>query len=153
MNFTQSRIEKSPLFHILAELSCLQRHTADSTYDLESFGSLFGQCQHPPDSLEVFCSSVSLSHPEKQTDSSNGVSWVHCNSLQSLLPRSLGGDGAAWVVSVVLSVYVLPLTRIVLFCFVLMRHKRISFLDINCNSIIPCLWMQTIKKKMLCSQY
>lgn len=74
---------------------------------------------HPPDSLEVFCNSVSLSSPEKQRDNSNGVSWVHCNSLQSLLPRSLGGDGAVWVVSVVLSLYVLPLTRIVLFCFVL----------------------------------
>lgn len=107
----------------------------------------FQSMSHPPDSLEVFCNSVSLSYAEKQKDNSNGVSRVHCNSLQSLLPRSLGGDGAVWVVSVVLSVYVLPLTRIVLFCFVLIRHKRISFLDINCNSIIPCLWMQTIKKK------
>lgn len=82
-------------------------------------------------------------------DNSSGVLWVHCNSMQSLLPRSLGGDGAVWVVSVVLSVYVLPLTRIVLFCFVLIRHKRISFLDINCNSIIPCLWIQTIKKNVV----
>lgn len=32
-----------------------------------------------------------------------------------------------------------------MFCFVLIRHRN-SFLDINCNSIIPCLWIQTIKK-------
>jgi hypothetical protein len=50
-------------------------------------------------------------------DNSNGVLWVHCNSKRSLLPRSLGGDGAVWVVSVVLFVSVLPLTGIVLFCF------------------------------------
>lgn len=37
-----------------------------------------------------------------------------------------------------------------LFRFVLIRHKRNSFLDINCNSIIPCLWIQTIKKKKCC---
>lgn len=113
----------------------------------------FWSMPYPPDSLEVFCNSVSLSYPAKQLDSSKGVSWVHCNSMQQPLPpRRLGGAGAVWVVSVLLSVYVLPLTRTVLFCFVLIRHKRISFLDINCNSIIPCLWIQTIKKKMLCSQ-
>lgn len=50
-------------------------------------------------------------------DNSNGVLWVQCNSKRSLRPGSLGGDSAVWAVSVVLSVSVLPLTGIVLFCF------------------------------------
>lgn len=72
---------------------------------------------YPPDSLEVVYNSVLLYYPEKQMDNSNGVLWVQCNSKRSLLPRSLGRGGAVWVVSVVLSVSVMPLTGIVLFCF------------------------------------
>lgn len=50
-------------------------------------------------------------------DNSKGVLWVQCNLKRSLLPKSLGGDGAVWVVSAALSVSVLPPTGIVLFCF------------------------------------
>lgn len=133
--------EVSPLFfHILAELSGSKGIKQDCWW-CWIFLVPFDQCHTFLTGRKYFKTRFPFIILRSKWASSNGVSWVHCNSL---LPRSLGSDGAVWVVSAVLPLFVLPLTRTVLFCFVLIRHKRISFFDINCNSIIPCLWIQTI---------
>lgn len=139
-------------FHIPAELHFQGYKEVHAYKDFEYLGYLLVN-GIPFWSFGCFWELVSLFYHENETYSSKGILWAQVVHMFSA-PRSLHEDGTVQTESMVLHGCVLPGTRIFLFYFFFsIRHKRNSFLDINCNSIIPCLWIQTKKKKMLCSQY